>query len=72
MVRLQGTGPLSRDSQDGSFFGAYIDETQFCRYRFTPAEECPGSASVCHGLAYTCDSLEPDRLAVSSAGVGIV
>ena len=68
---LQVVGSQSRVHEDGGFLGPFIDETQFCRYRFTPGEERLGAASVCHGLAYTSDSLESEKLVVSSAGSAV-
>lgn len=64
---VQSTGPQGRNPDDGSFFGPLIDDVQFCRYRFTPAEEGMGSASVLQGLAYTCNLMEVDKMMVSTA-----
>ena len=38
---------------NGSICGAAIDEHPYSRYRFTAAEEQPGSASGLSGLAYS-------------------
>ena len=38
---------------NGSICGAAIDEHLYSRYRFTAAEEQPGSASGLSGLAYS-------------------
>ena len=67
MSPLQSMGPEGKDPKDGSFLGSMIDEPLHSRYRFTPAEEGPGSASGRHGLTYAPTSLEENISLVSLA-----
>lgn len=46
-----------------------IDEPQFSRYRFIPTEECPGTASGRHGLAYTPTAVQEDIPLVRSTSL---
>jgi len=49
---------------NGSICGAAIDEHLYSRYRFTAAEEQPGSASGLSGLAYSHSFYKLDDILV--------